>query len=340
MNRLRVIALAHVGRRAASLLAALFVVFAVGFAPLATASAATYMTKSAVILYNMNASASGAFAIAFTAGAADAAGTVTINFGTWGGTVNTTQTVTIVGCPAMTGASTGLPGSLTAAGSGNVVTISGVTALTSGTSYCAILSSATALTNPTSGVYTVTTTDGTDSSTPAIDVIPNDQVVVTAVVPPTFTLALSGNTDSYVSNLTSTNDVSTTGVTATINTNAASGWLLWAEDTQAGLKSSSNTHLIPTVTPGSNVNLASGHGTEQYALGVTSITTGTIAPFYNDGGHTGGGLSTTTYNQIASNTAPSATDNVVVKELANISATTPAANDYSDTVTLIGAGSF
>jgi hypothetical protein len=36
----------------------------------------------------------------------------------------------------------------------------------------------------------------------------------------------------------------------------------------------------------------------------------------------------------------SANDNVVIKELADISATTPPATDYSDIVTIVGAGSF
>jgi hypothetical protein len=332
----------QIGRSCYFAITVLLMVAANNIAFLHQVYAVTEMTHSSVILYNMNASSSGAFAIAFTASAADSASSLTINFGSWGGTVNTVQSVSTTGCTAMTGASTVLPSSssLAASGSGNIVTITNVNPLVSGTSYCAVLTSPTALTNPSAGVYTVTTTDGSDSSTPAIDIIPNDQVVVSAIVPPSFTLALSGNTDSFVANLSATSDISTSGVTATINTNAASGWMLWAEDSQAGLRSVSAGHTIASVATGASTNLASGHGSEQYALGVTSVTAGTIAANYNDSGHTGSGLSASTYYQIASNTVPSSSDNVIVKELANIATTTPASANYTDTVTLIGAGSF
>jgi hypothetical protein len=311
---------------------------AANFLFLAHAHASTYMTHASVTEYNMNASGSSSVVIAFTAGAADAAGTLTVNFGSWGGTVAATQTVATTGCTAMTGATNALPGSLTAAGAGSVITLSSVGVLTSGQSYCAVLTSTTAVTNPAAGVYPVILTDASDTATSAIDVITNDQVVVSATVPATFTMALSGNTDTLGS-LSSTTLSTSGGVTATISTNGNYGWYLWAEDSYAGLHSTSQAKTIATVATGSNVIMNGAKlGTEAYALGVT--TADATTNYADAGGITGGGLSTTAYNEIASGNAAVSGATATVKELADISATTPAATDYSDTVSLVGAGSF
>ena len=48
-------------------------------------SATTYMTNASVIEYNMNASGTSSVALAFKAGAADSAGTLTVNFSGWTG---------------------------------------------------------------------------------------------------------------------------------------------------------------------------------------------------------------------------------------------------------------
>jgi hypothetical protein len=302
------------------------------------ASASAAMTKASVIEYNMNASGTSAFAIVFTAGANDGAGTLTTNFGSWGGTVNATQTVTTTGCIALTGAQNVLPGAITASGSGQIVTIASVGALTVGQSYCAILNSPTAVTNPAAtGVYPVTLADGADTATVAIDVITNDQVVVSAVVPPSFTMSLSGNTDSF-GNLSSAGITSTAGVTTTISTNGNYGWFLMAMDSSAGLRSTTQAKTIPTVPTGSNTSMTTRIGTEAFALGVT--TANATANYANAGGTTGGGLSTSAYNQIATGNAAVSGATVNVKALATIAGTTPAANDYSDTVSLVGAGSF
>lgn len=299
------------------------------------AHAAT-MTNASVIETNMNATGTSSFTIVFKAGAADIAGTLSVNFGAWGGTVNAVQSVSTAGCIALTGAGNILPGVLTAAGAGNTVTLSSVGALTAGQSYCATLTSATAVTNPGAGVYSVVLNDAGDTTTVAIDVIANDQVVVSATVPPTFTMALSSNTDN-LGTLSAASVASSTGVNATISTNGNYGWFLWALDSQAGLNSTSQSKLIPTVPTGSNANMTTNIGTEKYALGVT---TGNATANYTDSGFTGSGLSTTVYNKIASGNAAVAGAVATVKELATISATTPAATDYSDTVTLVGAGSF
>jgi len=114
---------------------------------------------------------------------------------------------------------------------------------------------------------------------------------------------------------------------------------MWALDSQAGLHSASQSKTINSVATGSNSAMNGGSiGTEKYALGVT--TANATANYADAGGTTGSGLSTSTYNEIASGNAAVSGATVNVKELADISATTPAATDYTDTVTLVGAGSF
>ncbi|HSW80207.1 MAG TPA: hypothetical protein VLG47_05515 [Candidatus Saccharimonadales bacterium] len=309
---------------------------------------ATSMTNATVMEYNMNATGTSEIAFAFKAGAADPSGTLTLNFGSWGGTVNATQTITTTGCTALTGAGNVLPttGTLSAAGSGQVITVSSVNTLTSGQSYCAILTSTSAVTNPAAGVYPVVITDNTDTATVAIDVISNDQVVVSATVAPSFTLALSGNTDSFTSNLSSGSTTGTTGVTATVNTNAKTGWFLWGYDSNTGIKSTAQNYTIPSKTPGSNASLV--NGVEGYltglpAAGITQgsgagVTSATTA-YASSGAGNGSGLDATP-RQLATSTGTANGAIVTLKEYATIAGTTPAATDYSDTITLVGAGSF
>jgi hypothetical protein len=174
-----------------------------------------------------------------------------------------------------------------------------------------------------------------------LGVVSNDTITVSAVVPPSFTMSWPGNTDAFTTNLVSTGDTTTTGVTPTVSTNAANGWILWADDSQAGLHSTTASHTIATVATGSNANFTTGVGTEQYGLGVTAAGTGAPTANYTDlVGHHGGGLSTSQFFQIATGAAPVSANGVTIKELANITSTTQAAQDYKDIITVVGAGSF
>lgn len=294
---------------------------------------ASTMSKASVLETNMNAAGAGPFYVDFKAGAADGAGSFTILFNNAGFSVNATQTAT-TGCTTQFPSATGLPGSLTASGSGQTVTIT-AGALTSGTEYCVALTSATAVTNPSAGTYTATLTDGSDTTTVGLDVISNDQINVDATVPPTFTLGFGANVD-HLGTLASGSVSHTPGVTLTVSTNAANGWGLWAEDSNAGLKSVAANKTIPTVATGGIHTLTAG--TEGYGLGVTGGT-GT-ANYASNGTSTAGGLSSSAFNEIASASAPTSSTSVGVTELAAISGITPAAVDYSDTITIIGAGSF
>ncbi len=268
-------------------------------------------------------------------------------------TVNATQSVSSANCASGAGGSgaTALPGTLTAGGSGTTVTVSGVTDLAASTRYCFDLTSTRAVTNPAAGEYypVVTTKAGTasvDTTKVAIRVISDDQITVTAVVPPIFNFALDGNSTAFTAELAPGSVTSTTGRTVTVNTNAKTGWIAWAKDSDAtlGLRSASVGHTIPSRTAGTNTTLAAG--SDGYLWGVSAIaqgsgggTTSADAAYDATGTNHGAGLDGT-LRPVASSTGTASNAVVTLTARAAISATTPAAADYSDTITVVGAGNF
>ena len=260
------------------------------------------------------------------------------------GAVAAAQTTATAACATETGF-TALPGTLSAAGAGSTVTITGVTALAATTTYCVDLTSATAVTNPTVGEYHPTLTAGSDSTTVALRVITDDQVVVSAIVAPTFNFVIDANTTSFTGNLDSTLIRSTTGRTVTINTNAANGWITWVKDSNQGLTSAAAAKTITTSGAVDATPSTLTAGTEGYVLDVDLTTdaaaggTVTIAPEYN-GAATGGGTLSATYQPAATSNGTAAGDVITLVGKATISGATPSAADYTDTWTIIGAGTF
>jgi hypothetical protein len=317
---------------------------------------AAVLTNSSFMEYNMATSGQGNIAIAFK-GATASATSVSINLnpsitgitglltGSGSSVSSSGIAVTGTGCTTYFPLATAVPSPSAPTYSSPNVSFT-TTALSNSTEYCAIITSTAGLIiNPSvASTYGVTITAGSISQTDIIDVISSDTYTVTGIIGPTFTLSLLSGSDTFTGNLSSTAITSTSGVTAQVNTNAATGWFLWAADTQHGLYSTQQAKLIPSVTAGSSANMTTNIGSEDYALGVTSVTSGAATTAYADaGGTTGGGLTTaaTGFNEIASNSSPTtANDNVVIKELADIASTTPPATDYSDIVTIVGAGSF
>ena len=178
--------------------------------------------------------------------------------------------------------------------------------------------------------------------------IANDTIVVSAVVPPTFIFTLSGNTDNFGGNLDPASVKSSAGKTVTVTTNAKGGWIAWAKDTQQGLHSANAAYTIPsTGTLGSVAALSAG--TEGYVLD-TRLTTTTLGctlaidAGYAGNGTTSGGLFSANYQPIANctGTVPATSNGAVITlmEHVAISGATPAANDYTDTITVVGAGNF
>jgi hypothetical protein len=314
------------------------------------------LTTSYIRINRMTAVTATTFRVVFKTAAAGAT-SVAINFNgtdttTWTGTsgligAQASQTDSVSTCPTETGA-TALPGAHTFTVSGSTLTINAVTALSATTAYCDDLTFATAVTTPAAGEYHPTITVGSDTTTVAVRTVTNDSIVVSAVVPPTFNFALGANTDSFTTNLTSGAVTSTSGVTATINTNAKTGWIAWARDSAPGLISVAASNTIAATTPGTTATLTAG--TEGYVMGITTLTQGsgvgvlTAAAAY-DATATGGvnakgsGVDST-IRQIAQSTGTANTAQMVLKERAAISATTAAAPDYTDTITLIAAGNF
>lgn len=317
---------------------------------------ASTMSHVTVMETNMNTSATSAVIVAFTAGASDAAGSLTLGMGSAVTAVAATQTVSTtyngVDCKTITGASTDLPGTITSTSntSPNIV-LSSVGALTASTSYCFVLgtyAAQTAVTNAaTANPYTVTLTDGGDSGTGSIDLISNDQVTVSATVPPSFTMSIANTTDNFSANLSTTTIGSTPGDTITINTNAGHGWYLWASDSNTGLHSGSSGGSIPSTTPGTNATLTAGTAGYVTAIPAANIvqgsgsggTTSATAAFASSGSGNGSGLNTTP-TIIASSTGTANAATVKPLEYAAIAGVTPAGTDYTDTITYVGAGSF
>lgn len=182
-----------------------------------------------------------------------------------------------------------------------------------------------------------------DSSTYATASIADDQIVVSATVSQTFSFALSGNTDNLGALSSGSVSVSPTPRTATINTNANNGWQVWAKDSAVGLSSAATSHTIASTTPGSNSTLSAG--TEGYNTGVTQSQTGgsgtiTVAAAFVGGATGKGGGLDTGLRMLASSTGTANNAVLTLTNNAAIGTLTPAASDYTDTITVVGAGLF
>lgn len=268
--------------------------------------------------------------------------TVSTTVGNW--VISTTNLAWPTGATAWLGV-----GTATAA-AGQVVTFPS-TDLVVGTLYCFNWTNTAALSiqagAASNNTGTVTTRDSgpatIDSASFATASLTDDQILVSATVQQTFSFALSANSDALGTLTTGSVSSSPTPRTATVNTNAKNGWYIWAKDSNTGLNSASAAATIASTTPGSNSTLVAG--TEGYNTGVTqSQTSGTgtltvAVPFVGGLAGKGGGLDTTLRSLISSNgTANNAV--VTLTNNAAIQASTPAAADYTDTITVVGGGLF
>lgn len=275
---------------------------------------------------------------------------------TWtsSGAVKATQTIATAACATDTGA-TALPGTLTVAGNAatGVVTVSGVSNLSASTLYCFDLDTADAVTLPNAGEYhavlqSKTGATADDQSIVALRVVSDDQITVTANVPPTFNFELDSNTTAFTADLTPGTKRQTTARTFTVNTNAKTGWVAWMRNTDTnGLYSAGVAKNIAPTSPGTAVDVDAAATTEQYVWGVTNLTQGSgagvtsVPTAYDATGATDDGSGVdNSYRQVASSTGTAANAVVTVKASATISGITPAASDYTDTVQVIGAGQF
>jgi len=207
----------------------------------------------------------------------------------------------------------------------------------------------------------------TSASTTACSVAPcNDYYVVTAVVPPLLIFKLDHNADSFITNLDPNQSVPTTGVTATVQTNAKGGWIMWTKDTNQGLSSASSGGHIPTVTWNSDapttiytsptqpvnalyglVAIATSNVGGVTSCGASNTPAGAkVEPEYagSSTSPVAVGAFTQDWSEVADCSASTAgTDGgstVNLKEDATITFSTPAATDYTDTVYVAAAGEF
>jgi hypothetical protein len=271
------------------------------------------------------------------------------------GTTAANWTVTTTNLPAGSTAWAGI-GTATNV-TGQVVTFASGD-LTVGTLYCFNFASASTLTTATVAASSQqasieTQTSGAaqiDHTDIALANISNDQIVISAVVPPTFIFTLSGNTDNFGGNLDPAAIKSTTGRTVTFTTNAKGGWIAWAKDSQQGLFSTAANYTIPTAGTVNGAPSTIAAGTEGYVLD-TDLTTDAgggctvaIDAEYNGTGVNQGGTFSANFQPIAACTGTSpATSNgdvITLIERVAIAGSTPAGSDYGDIVTVVGAGNF
>lgn len=312
------------------------------------------LTGTSVRFNRMRASTATTFRMTFTVPAGNVATEASVRIGFPDAYTIATSglTATAVSCGA-----TSLPGTLSVTGSntnGNKnITISGVTNLAATTTYCVDVDRTTTndpVTNPTAGLYSlnIETLTGAsaqiDHTVIGVRTIADDQIVVSAVVPPSFNFVLDGNTTSFTTNLDSAAVAQTTPRTVTITTNATQGWIAWARDSNTGLTSAAAGKTINSTTPGTAATLVTN--SEGYVLGVQATDAGgggavTVSSAYAGTGadNNGSGLDTT-FRQIASANGTANGDVLTLRGKASINTMTPAGIDYTDTWTIIGAGSF
>jgi hypothetical protein len=222
------------------------------------------------------------------------------------------------------------------------------TDLSTSTLYCFNFASSSTLTTSSAGndkTGTIVTRTGAaatiDSIGYATSIISNDQIVVTATVPSTFTFSLSGNT-AALGTITTSGANSATAITATVSTNANNGWLAWVKSDNAALSSASTSDTIPSAswTTGSG-NVVDLSSTDGYVLDVNTGTgSPTVATEYDGNNTSKGGNLATSFKQIASATTPVSGNTVDLVVRARASATDKAATDYTDTLTVTASGQF
>jgi hypothetical protein len=187
-------------------------------------------------------------------------------------------------------------------------------------------------------------------ATSIISTTNGEQIGVTASVSGTMTFSLSGGAAGQTLPL---GVLGTTAVTApytvqaSVSTNAARGYLAWVKSANAALNSAATSGTIASVTGGTSQALTGGtNGYGVYAYSAFASTT--IAPPF-DGGVAGLGIAngtgvgqvhSTQFDQVASYASAVSSGTFNIGTRARVAATQTPATDYTDTITVIAAGSF
>lgn len=181
-----------------------------------------------------------------------------------------------------------------------------------------------------------TTTSGdavTDSATYALSLIADDQVVVTATVDPTLTVALSAN--SAALGTLSTSNVNQAGITSTVSTNASGGYVSLVKY-DATLTSGLNT--ISDTAGGTIVA-----GTSEYGVSTSDssvdVTTWSPTACSTTATTSNASALTTTFQSFASGAAAISGDATTLCFLASTTAL-QAPGTYTSTATLVTTAKF
>ncbi|MBP6882498.1 MAG: hypothetical protein KBC15_03015 [Candidatus Levybacteria bacterium] len=270
-------------------------------------------------------------------------GAATYTVDSTAGNITVSTTSLPAGCTAAPGI-----GSAANAVSGAAVDFT-VTDLTETTEYCFYITGGiTNITSAGSVTNTVSMLSGSnvvgESSDVTVQHIADDQVVISATVPPTFTFALGANTTSFTANLSSSATISTTGVTGTIGTNANNGWSAYLRSTNAALSSAIASSTIATSGTVDGTPTTISNGSNYYQLDVDETadpnTNGSIQAEYNGSSTQGGTFNSADLEQIASGTGVTSGYVFTLVGKAAITATQKAASDYTDTWTVVASGNF
>ncbi|MBP7768603.1 hypothetical protein KA082_02090 [Candidatus Woesebacteria bacterium] len=267
------------------------------------------------------------------------------NFSTTAGN----YTISTSGIPAGT---TAMPGIATATSVTSQTIAFPMTAAATSTQYAFFITGSGLILNPaasTTILHTIFTTDsgGTvlDTKDVAVPTISDDQIAVTASVAPTFTFVFASNTQA-LGTLSSSAVVSGTGVGITITTNAPNGWNAWVKSANVGLTSANASKTITSAGSVDGTPTTLSTGSEDYVLDADLTTnaagggTPAIAAEYDGTTTSMGGTLSSSYQSFASSSGTANGDVITLVPRVTIAGVTPAGSDYTDTLTVVGAGIF
>ncbi len=187
-----------------------------------------------------------------------------------------------------------------------------------------------------------------DNGTTTVNMITNDTVQISAIVPQALTFSISSNTinfgnlgsgaPKYASSTSAAGSASdVVAHTLAVSTNAPSGYTITVQgQTLTSQQNAANTINAIGVTPA-----VSAIGTEQFGIYATKAggVNGTIDPTYATASSFGYDATATTSATFASGTTPTNTETYSLHYLANIAALTEAGT-YSANLVYVGTSNF
>ncbi len=183
----------------------------------------------------------------------------------------------------------------------------------------------------------------------------DDQITVTATVSPTYTFDINDNDVALQTSLATVeypggaNNGSEAIPNITVTTNANNGHVLWLKSSSAsGLTSATTGTTIAfsgTAAAGGPTGLTAGTEGVVIDIDINNNSSGSLAisTEFNGASTVQGGTPSTTFQEIATATGPTLTatgDVVNFLPRVSVKSTTKAANDYTATFTIVGAGNF